>query len=126
MTPFSIALKEIRSSRDLKQRKCAEIIGWEPSYLSSLETGYRPPPQTKGINHLVKKLGLSIEEAQMIREAADRSREVLKIPRQIDLKKREALLRFAEYLPRMTQDELAIISLTLNISAKTQWEEHKM
>lgn len=126
MTPFSITLKDIRNFRELKQKECADILGWEPSYLSALETGNRPPPKTKGLNCIVKRLSLTDLEAKELYLAADQSREVLRVPKKIGLKQRETLLRFTECLPILTNQQIEIISLTLNICRTQAMEAPKM
>ena len=126
MTPFTIALKDIRLSRSLNQRACADKLGWTQSYLSSFETGVRPAPKRRITEYIAKRLGLTEGELVKLQTAAENSREIIRIPKRIDLKKREILLRLSESLSSLSDAQVNIISLILTLEDHRTLEAIKM
>ncbi len=62
MSPFANYLRELRHRRGLKQKEVAELLGYEQSYLSSLEKGLKGLPRRVFIDRLVAKLSLDATE----------------------------------------------------------------
>lgn len=58
MSPFAKLLKEFRLSRKLKQKELADLLGYEPSYLSALERSEKGPPRQEFVQKLTQRLGL--------------------------------------------------------------------
>lgn len=62
MSPFASYLRELRQRRGLKQKEVAELLGYEQSYLSSLEKGLKGLPRRAFIDRLISRLALDSEE----------------------------------------------------------------
>lgn len=75
VSPFAYYLRELRQRRGLKQRVVAELLGYEQSYLSSLEKGLKGLPRRAFIDRLVAKLSLDeaeIAELERVLRLSDR------------------------------------------------------
>lgn len=78
MSPFSHLLHAIRASRGICQSELSDLIGYEQTYISSLETGRKGPPPQEFIDRLAKTLNLSADEhAQLIKAANASNRKVI-------------------------------------------------
>ncbi|UGA40203.1 helix-turn-helix domain-containing protein [Chromobacterium haemolyticum] len=62
MSPFAHMLHELRMRYGIRQGDLAELIGYEQSYVSSLEVGIKGPPQPEFITKLIKALDLPPED----------------------------------------------------------------
>lgn len=62
MSPFASFLRELRQRRGLKQKVVAELLGYEQSYLSSLEKGLKGLPRRAFMDRLISKLALDTAE----------------------------------------------------------------
>ena len=58
MSPFSVDLKSIRETLQLKQGELAERIGYEQSYVSAIEIGTKGPPTKEFVERLIAGLNL--------------------------------------------------------------------
>lgn len=78
MSPFASYLRELRQCRGLKQKEVSELLGYEQSYLSSLEKGLKGLPRRAFIDRLVSCLALNAEEvAELERVVKISNRQVL-------------------------------------------------
>lgn len=66
MSPFASLLHEIRTQRGLRQFELAEMMGYEKSYISSLEIGTKGPPTLEFVERLVTTLQLDAEEQRTV------------------------------------------------------------
>jgi transcriptional regulator with XRE-family HTH domain len=73
MTPFGSFLHSLRTRHGIRQKELADIIGYEQTYISALELGRKGPPNKEFIDRLIETLGLSAEDSQYLRDAADAS-----------------------------------------------------
>ena len=80
MSPFSHMLYEIRMRHDMRQSELAELMGFDQSYISALESGLKGPPAQDFVNRLCDALKLSEEEQRDVHEAADASERKLVLP----------------------------------------------
>ena len=62
MSPFSKFLRDLRNSRGLKQKDFAALLGYEQSYVSSLERGAKGAPRRIFVDRLISKMTLSETE----------------------------------------------------------------
>lgn len=69
MTPFGKALRKLRIDRELLLGDMAERLGISASYLSQIETGKKPIPDTF-VERLRHRIHLSPEELENIRHQA--------------------------------------------------------
>lgn len=80
MSPFSRVLKQFRLARNLKQKDMADLLGYEPSYLSALERSVKGPPRQDFIRRLTLKLGLDDREQRELEKALKASNRQLTLP----------------------------------------------
>lgn len=73
MSPFASLLHEMRTHRGLRQFELAEMMGYEKSYISSLEIGTKGPPTREFIEKLVSTLELEAEEQRSLYAAFNAS-----------------------------------------------------
>lgn len=66
MSPFASLLNEMRTQRGLRQFELAEMMGYEKSYISSLEIGKKGPPTRDFVEKLVTTLELDVEEQRAV------------------------------------------------------------
>jgi predicted transcriptional regulator len=69
LSPFSILLHEFRMRSNLRQSDLAEKLGYEQSYLSSLEVGRKGRPTREFVVKLVETLSLSDHDAEALLQA---------------------------------------------------------
>lgn len=113
MSPFANKLKEIRIRRNLQQKKIAEIVGCEQSYISALETDAKVPPQGAKLLSLLKNLKLSKEEENELVDAAQMSERIIKLPMKADEKLFEVFHELKKQAKTIDPLKLEIIRLTL-------------
>jgi transcriptional regulator with XRE-family HTH domain len=80
MSPFSQQLKSHRIRCGLRQKELAELVGYEQSYVSALELGFKGPPTDEFVKKLIGVLKLSLEEQQTLNEAVAASQRKFNIP----------------------------------------------
>lgn len=73
MSPFASLLNEMRKQRGLRQFELAELLGYEKSYISSLEIGTKGPPTQEFIEKLISTLQLDAEEQTFLYAAFNAS-----------------------------------------------------
>jgi transcriptional regulator with XRE-family HTH domain len=56
---FGNRLRELRREKGLSQRRLAELVGVDFSYISKLENDRLPPPASETISKLAEELGIS-------------------------------------------------------------------
>lgn len=79
MSPFAHLLHELRMRYGIRQGDLAELIGYEQSYVSSLEVGIKGPPQPEFITKLIKALDLPPEDQARLHAAVTASQRKLVI-----------------------------------------------
>jgi transcriptional regulator with XRE-family HTH domain len=73
MSPFSSLLRSIRISRGKCQSELADLIGYEQTYISALETGKKGPPNQEFVKRLINALYLSGEEVIYLNQSFEAS-----------------------------------------------------
>jgi len=116
MSPFAYQLKKIRTERQLQQKTMAEILGVEQSYLSSLETDSKVPPQNEKLLQLLKKLNLNSEEEAVLIIAAEKSKRSIRLPLKAQSRLFEVCHQLEDQLPSISDLQLELIGLALRIN----------
>lgn len=117
MSPFSIYLRELRRSRDLPQRVLAEKLGYEASYLSSLENGAKGPPRKDFIRRLVRELELSEEEQASLDEALACSQRRILVPLKAAVEEYELCHQLKAKLGHLNPLQIQLINIALQMDA---------
>jgi len=91
------------------------------SYVSSWETGLKPPPGEELLNRLTELFSLSPGEKTRFFRAAELSKPLLRVPRNTSSCGYQLAHRLVERLPDLCPQQLALISgiLDLNTGGKT-------
>lgn len=80
MSPFSKFFRQVREKSGLRQKDLAELLGYEQSYLSSVEIGTKGPPTPEFVQKLISVLTLNDDEARQLWEAVEASQRKIQIP----------------------------------------------
>lgn len=82
MSPFSTYLRTLRRARGMRQVELAHLLGYEASYISSLERSQKGPPRKEFIGRLIRGLKLDASEQAALSQALDASRRQISLPAQ--------------------------------------------
>lgn len=115
MSPFSILLKQLRLSRELKQNQFAELLGYEPSYVSALERSEKGPPRQDFLQRLVRGLDLDDDEQSELAQALKASRRQFSLPAQASEQEYALVHLFADQAGNLLPIQLQLIQLALSI-----------
>lgn len=116
---FATALRDIRFRRQLSQRAFANAVGYEPSYISALENGLKPPPRGVKLNAFINKLNVSPAEGALLHEAAVRTLRrtiTIKVPKSADHDLLEMYELLQAKLPVISGVQVQMIKLALSVS----------
>lgn len=80
MSPFAQLLRKYRIQRRLRQSDLAQLIGYEQSYVSSLELGLKGPPHTEFVDQFIQVMGLNLDEKEELQEAVLASQRKIEVP----------------------------------------------
>ena len=81
MSPFAKKLRDLRESRKIRQIDAADLLGYEQSYLSALETGAKGIPKKEFIARVEKIYQLNQQEMSELMLALAQSDRALILPR---------------------------------------------
>lgn len=115
MSPFSIFLKQLRLSRGYKQKELAEHLGYEASYLSSLERSEKGPPRQDFIQRLIRGLELNDNEQMELAQALKASRRQLSLPARASEREYALLHQLEPQLGNLAPLQIQLIELVLQI-----------
>lgn len=118
MSPFAICLRELRKARGLKQKDLAEQLGYEQSYLSSLETGLKGPPTKELVEKLVTQFELTDFEAERIHRAATMSDRKLTIPTDADEQVYRLVYEMRRQIHKILPSQVSMMLEILNMPYK--------
>lgn len=80
MSPFAVALRELRLLRRLRQSDAAELLGYEQTYISALEVGTKGPPPEAFVDRVVRVFELQDLDEKRLRDAHEASHRRVVIP----------------------------------------------
>ncbi|WP_412478503.1 helix-turn-helix domain-containing protein [Azonexus sp. IMCC34839] len=115
MSPFSIFLKQLRLSRGYKQKELAELLGFESSYLSSLERSEKGPPRQDFIQRLIRGLELNEAEQVELARALQASRRQVSLPARASEREYALLHQLEPQLGNLAPLQIQLIELALQI-----------
>ena len=115
MSPFSHLLHDLRLRYGVSQAELAERIGYEQSYLSSVEIGLKGPPANEFVDRLSTGLALTLDEKTALYEALEASQRKLVIdagsPGEIFLLLRD----LREGIDRLSAEQICLIRGIVNL-----------
>ena len=74
MSPFSVALRQLRAEHDVAQGELADRLGLRQSYISQLERGAKLPKDKDLVRKIVQALHLHPQEEASLWQAFQASR----------------------------------------------------
>lgn len=95
----------------------AELIGYEQSYVSAVETGAKGLPKIAFLNQVVTKLGLNEHEKRELFRAAEKSRSSIKLPRKASCEIFELCHELEQQLPILSKIQFELITLALRLKS---------
>ncbi|MDO6514042.1 MULTISPECIES: helix-turn-helix domain-containing protein [Neptuniibacter] len=120
MTPFGRYLELKRKSRHLKQKQLANLLGINPSYISLMETGKKPPPAI----HIREKISLVLnfnrDEKRQLKFYAEQSARVFHLPDDISLEVYLLANQFHKCISELSAGQAAAIQSILKINDVTE------
>lgn len=120
MTPFANTLHSIRMRYGIRQVELARLMGYEQTYISSLEVGKKGPPTSEFIDKLIDTLGLTEEEAEQLHDAADASQRKFIINDEVPQKVYWVLRDLRQKLPSLTNTQLSLIQFALDMQESSE------
>lgn len=108
----------------MRQKEVAEVLGYEPSYLSALERSQKGPPRQEFIQRLIRGLKLDQREQKVLSEALDASRRQFSIPVCASEAEYQLINQLAPQLGRLLPIQIQLIHLAV-LAAPTPEKESK-
>lgn len=115
MSPFSLLLRELRVSRGLKQIEMADLLGYEPSYLSALERSEKGPPRHDFVRRLIQGLQLNDDEQTRLTVALRDSCRQVSLPARACIREYDFLNRLRPQLGSLHPLQLELLDIALRI-----------
>jgi transcriptional regulator with XRE-family HTH domain len=109
MSPFAHLLHELRMRYGIRQGDLAELIGYEQSYVSSLEVGIKGPPQPEFIAKLIKALDLPPEDQARLYSAVTTSQRKLVIDTDAPQEVYQLVADLQQSLPKLQPAQIRVI-----------------
>lgn len=118
MSPFSEMLRAIRLNRKLSQKNAAEMLGYEQSYLSALETGAKGPPRKDFLERLVRIYGLDENERTELEGALKQSKRTFVLPKNASADEFQILNKLENQFGRLQQRQITLINIALELGER--------
>lgn len=115
MSPFAEALRALRVTRNLRQKDAAELLGYEQSYLSALETGAKGPPKHDFIERLTRGYALDNFERMALEEALSQSTRTLVLPKDASADEFQILKKLKKQAGRLQKRQITLINIALDL-----------
>lgn len=115
MSPFASQLKTLRISRGLRQVELAELVGYDQSYVSSLELGLKGPPTKDFVVHLIDALTLSTQEQVTLHEAISASQRRYNLPCEASIEIYWLLHKLHQQIDKLHPRQIDLIEIALNL-----------
>ena len=119
MSPFSILLHEFRLRSNLRQSDLAEKLGYEQSYLSSLEVGRKGRPTREFVLKLVEAFGLRDHDAEELLQAWEDSCRTIEIPADAPRALYEALNEIRRAMDHLRPAQIEIFRQTARMTSES-------
>ena len=114
MSPFSVALRQLRAEYEIAQGEFAARLGVRQTYISQLERGTKLPKDGDLVRKIVGMLGLPPEREAILWQAFDSSRRFDVPPLDAPAAAYRYCAQLSEALPALSSDDIKILSMTLH------------
>lgn len=115
MSPFADFLHGLRMRHGIRQIELAEIMGYEQTYISSLELDKKGPPTEEFLNKLIKQFQLSPSEQDLLLKAADASQRKTIIDTDVHQDVYWMMHDLRQRLPELTTVQIQLIRIALGL-----------
>jgi transcriptional regulator with XRE-family HTH domain len=105
LTPFGITARKLRLDKGLRLLDVAKILDCSAAFLSAIETGRKPIPDSFVLT-VARAMKLSTDELAVLRKAADRTRKHVTIEK-LPADQRELVAAFARRLDKVPAEMIA-------------------
>jgi Zn-dependent peptidase ImmA (M78 family)/transcriptional regulator with XRE-family HTH domain len=78
LTPFGKLIRQLRLEKDMRLIDLAEATGKSPAFLSAIEVGRKPIPDSY-VREVIRAMNLTAAEAKKLTAAADRTRKEVRV-----------------------------------------------
>jgi transcriptional regulator with XRE-family HTH domain len=126
MSPFAEALRALRVTRNLRQKDAAEMLGYEQSYLSALETGAKGPPKQDFIERLARVYALDELERIALKDALSQSKRTLVLPKDASADEFQILKKLKNQAGRLQRRQIALINIALELGECDACDKQKL
>jgi transcriptional regulator with XRE-family HTH domain len=113
MSPFSIALRQLRIERGIAQGDFAARLGFRQAYISQLERGNKLPKDDNLVPKIVGILNLTPEHETVLRQAFETSRQFEVPPLDASPAAYSYCAQLSEALPALSVADFKILSTVL-------------
>lgn len=125
LTPFGIAIRKLRLDKRMRLLDLAERLNKSAAFLSAVETGRKQIPDGYVLD-VARAMGLSTEELNALRKAADRTRKHIAIER-LPEHQREIVAAFARRIDKVPESILAELRKIImkSITGEQPFQRHR-
>ena len=103
----------------MKQKDVSELLGYESSYICSLETGAKGVPKKDFIDRLIKAMGLQIDEIESLKRVVEITQGDFTLSSDAPFEEYEFRHRFCQRSGRMSTTKLRIFLALLDMPDAT-------
>ncbi|VWC41878.1 helix-turn-helix transcriptional regulator [Burkholderia lata] len=114
MSPFSVALRQLRAEYDVAQGELADRLGLRQAYISQLERGAKLPKDKDLVRKIVQALRLHPEEEASLWRAFQASRKFDFPPSDAPAAAYRYFAKLSDALPRLSSADFNTLSTFLD------------
>ncbi|WP_420210628.1 helix-turn-helix domain-containing protein [Burkholderia aenigmatica] len=114
MSPFSVALRQLRAEYDVAQGELADRLGLRQSYISQLERGTKLPRDRDLVRKIVEALSLHPQEEASLWQAFQASRRFDLPPNDAPPAAYRYFAKLSDALPRLSSADFNTLSTFLD------------
>lgn len=114
MTPAALLITNLRTSRNLSQKKASSILGYKQTYLCAIERG-RVPTNRSFLDKLIAEYGLEDHEITLLERAVMKSQGEYKIPIKASPEKYELVHSIFSNLCELNNKKINLINAILDL-----------
>jgi transcriptional regulator with XRE-family HTH domain len=119
MSPFSVALRQLRAELELAQGELASRLGFRQAYISALECGTKLPKNDELVRKIVDALDLDPAQENMLRQAFAVSRRFDLPPPGAPAAAYNYFAQLSEALPTLSSADFKALSAVLDSMCRT-------
>lgn len=115
MSPFADTFYQIRMRYGIRQKELAELMGYEQTFLSTIELNKKGPPNKEFIQRFIQALSLSDSDANQLYEAADASQRKIILSNELHQDVFWMMRDMRARLPELSTVQINLIREILNL-----------